>query len=113
MKLNEEYGNFDDSFEKEITNFTFFWNILNQNQWKPCVREGATLNSYEGKIYLYGGKSNELHSDLCELDVECKYKITLINFIKGKFNILLKKKRKLIGVGKRKRLQVICQVVEE
>jgi hypothetical protein len=23
--------------------------------WGPCSREGASLNSYNGKLYLYGG----------------------------------------------------------
>ena len=74
LKLNEGYANYIgmESFEEEIIHYKFYWNVLNQNYWKPSAREGATLTSFEGKIYLYGGVSNELHSELCELDIESK-----------------------------------------
>jgi len=70
LTLNDEYATVESFEEETMTSFTFYWNIMNQNSWKPPVREGATLMDYEGKIYLYGGLSNELHSDLCELNVE-------------------------------------------
>lgn len=73
LTLNKDFVGYTtiDSFEEDtINNYTFYWNILNHNLWKPTVREGATFTSYEGKIYLYGGLSNELHSELCELDIK-------------------------------------------
>lgn len=75
LALNEDYGNFigNESYEEDVqTTFTFFWSVLHHNLWKPGAREAATISSYEGKIYLYGGFSSELHSDLCELDIKSK-----------------------------------------
>lgn len=72
LKLNDQYETYAaEPFEEEaITSYTFFCNILSHISWKPSVREGATLLTHEGKVYLYGGLSNELHSDLCELTIE-------------------------------------------
>ena len=34
----------------------------------PCAREGATLNEINGKLYLFGGISNDLQSDIHSFD---------------------------------------------
>lgn len=90
IKMEEDFGSFSsfDTYggdEETVKSYSFFWTILNQTSWKPGVREGATLLYNDGKIYLYGGLSNELLGDLCELNVESN--LFLENLRKLKANL--------------------------
>jgi len=48
--------------------FKFYWYKVNNIEWRPENREGATLTLVNGKCYLYGGKARRLHEGIIELD---------------------------------------------
>lgn len=79
LAMSDDFGSFsgmDSSFiDDSRIKFTFFWSIIKNNLWKPGAREASTLAKFEDKIYLYGGKSNELKADLCELNIKGKLKV--------------------------------------
>jgi len=43
------------------------------NHFKPPIREGATMNMIQNKLYLYGGVSFDIFTDFCSYDFSNKY----------------------------------------
>lgn len=56
---------------KVALNFMFSVNSFDflKNNYFPNNREGATFTSFEGKIFLIGGRGNSLRGEACYLDV--------------------------------------------
>lgn len=84
-KINQKIIQLDDNLNSSIVSDTSekdnnyklkgFWSINQNSLWKPGSREGATILLYENKLYLYGGLSNQVHSELCQLDLNGLYLI--------------------------------------
>lgn len=56
---------------KMVFNFMFSVNSFDylKKKYFPNNREGATLTSFEGKMFLIGGRGNSLRGEACYLDV--------------------------------------------
>ena len=47
-----------------VTQLSVYWRLLEEDSWRPETREGAAMATVGEKVYLYGGASRSIYSDL-------------------------------------------------
>lgn len=68
IRKNKAGGGGLEQLENLNLHFKFYWYKINNVEFRPENREGATLSFVGGKGYLYGGKARKLHEGIVELD---------------------------------------------